>query len=405
MPPERPLENAPDAMDPVDIESMESTQWNLLPSQSVLAFFFVLCFLIGAFVYDHSILAANAPLLDEPIWPFDPWHPTQVDWMLGFSLSAFGFFGVLPAIRHRDLTWTYFRRLRRDKAAFFSGIFLSVLALVGLVGPLLVQPQVHIEASYQPPIFAIIDIGAVANCLGDVSNGKCHGTMQYPLGTTFEGRGVFLYTALAARTALVLGFVITVVIVPVAVTVGTVSAYAGGWVDTLLMRSVEIVQILPPIFVYIIVRFLLGGGGDMFLLIAVFGLLSWGNVARLVRNDALAQREELFVTVAESAGGSRWYVIRHHLLPNLTPTVITATTLQIPNLILAEAALSFLNFGVPGVRSWGTLIADGTLGTRWGTLTDVWWISLVPVIVLTLTVVTLSVLGDSLDEILDPRAN
>lgn len=92
------------------------------------------------------------------------------------------------------------------------------------------------------------------------------------------------------------------------------------------------------------------------------------------------------------------------MVPNVSGTVVTATTLQIPTLVLTEVALSFLEYGAPGVRSWGTLIADGTRGTRWGQLLDVWWISVVPVIALALTVACLNVLGDALGDVLDPRA-
>jgi peptide/nickel transport system permease protein len=94
----------------------------------------------------------------------------------------------------------------------------------------------------------------------------------------------------------------------------------------------------------------------------------------------------------------------HFVVPNLSGTVVTATTLQIPTLVLTEVALSFLNYGTPEVRSWGTLIADGTRGTCWGQLLEVWWISVVPVVALAVTVVCLSVLGDALGDVLDPRA-
>lgn len=369
-----------------------------------LAVWATLATLLALYAYDAFALDTNDPLVDGPLWPFEPWNLTQVDWMLAFSLVLFAHWFVLPLATDRARAARHWARLRTSPAATLSLAVVASLFVVGLVGPFVVSPTLDVAAGYQPPFFATVDAGILVECLGEVTDRQCHGTLRYPLGTTFEGRGVLAYTVVATRVQVVIGLVTAVVVVPLAAGVGTAAAYAGGLVDDLLMRLAEVVQVLPPLVVYVLLRYVLGGTGDMALLVGVFGLFSWGNVARLARSEALAKREELFVTAAEGAGGSPLYVVRNRILPNLSGTLLAATTRQIPALVLTEVGLSFLNLGAPGVRSWGTIIADGTLGTQWATMTDVWWISVVPVVALALTVAALNVLGDALDDVLDPRA-
>lgn len=369
-----------------------------VPTAAVVVAFLVLAAL---YLYDLLVLVPAEPLVAGPAWPFEPWNLTQIDWMLAFSFVLVGWFVALLGRPTR--VRSYWQELRRDRLATASLLYLSALFVVGLVAPLFVEPTANIAASYQPPVFAAVDTGVLADCLGTVVEHRCHGTWRYPLGTNFQGRGVLTYTVVAARVPVVIAVVTAATVVPVATVFGTASAYLGGRVDDLLMWVAEIVQTVPPVVAYILVRFVLGGTGNMALLVGVFGLFSWGNVARIVRDEALAKRGELFVTAAESAGAPPAYVVVRRLVPSLAGTVVAATTLQLPALVLTEAALSFLEFGAPGVPSWGTLIADGTQGTRWADLLDVWWISTVPVVALALTVAGLNVLGDSLEDVLAAR--
>ena len=382
-------------------ESALTRAWR--PRFRTLVFLGALAALGALYAYDLVVLAANDPLVDVWPWPFEPWDPTRLDWLFAVSLVVFGYLAVAPLLARPERARARWERLREDTLATVAGGYVAAFFLVGLLGPLLSQPTLDVAASYQPPAFTSVDSSVTANCLGPVVEGACHGTLRYPFGTTFGGKGILAYTVAGTRVALEVALVAAVFIVPLATVVGTVSAYAGGRVDDVLMRVVDVVQTVPPLFAYIVVRFVLGGGGDLVLLVAVFGLLSWGNVARVVRSEALAQREQLFVTAAESAGGGPLYVVRTHLVPNVSSTVLTATTLQVPTLVLTEAALSYLELGAPHTTSWGTIIAEGTRGTQFGQFVDTWWISVFPVAALTLTVVALSVFGDALRDVLDPR--
>jgi peptide/nickel transport system permease protein len=137
-------------------------------------------------------------------------------------------------------------------------------------------------------------------------------------------------------------------------------------------------------------------------LLATFGLLSWGPVARLVRSEVLQRREDGYVVVARSLGGSDSYVARRHVLPNVTNTLVPAVFHLFAILILAEAGVAFLGFSNVELYSWGSTIAEGLSPDRMGAY-QVWWISTVPAVALAATVVALKLAGDGLRDVLDPR--
>jgi peptide/nickel transport system permease protein len=187
-------------------------------------------------------------------------------------------------------------------------------------------------------------------------------------------------------------------LVPIATVVGTVAATVGGWVDAVLMRYVDVQQAVPAFFIYIVAQFLYYP--SLALMVGVFGLLNWGGMARLVRADALRTREEGFVLAAKSSGNSPLRVVRRHIVPNVSTTILTAVTLQIPTLIIIEATLSYLVLGDPRVYSWGQMVGVGMRE-----FPTYWWVPTMPVVALLLTVVSLNVLGDALRDAFDPEAN
>jgi peptide/nickel transport system permease protein len=167
-------------------------------------------------------------------------------------------------------------------------------------------------------------------------------------------------------------------------------------VDEILMRYVDIQITFPTFFLYLLLVYLFGG--SLFLMIVIFGFTGWGGIARIVRSEALQRREEEYVQASKNVGASTPWVIRRHLVPNVSNSVITAATLLIPSLILFEAALSFLQLGDPTIPSWGQLIAQGR-----GDLGRAWWISTLPGLFLFFTILAFNFLGDALRDALDPR--
>lgn len=395
---------SPTPSDTPTFDDLQFGKRSYRPSVRTVTTVVTLSILGAAFLYDLVVLTGYDPMFDGPLWPFEQaYDVTQLDWLLAFSVVSTLNWIVLPLVIDREQAMIYWRRLRKHPSAVLALGYLLALVFAGLLAPILAQPSINIGHSYQPPAFSSTDASVPAQCLGSVTADRCFGTLRYPLGTDGSGEGVLRYLLTGARATLAIGLITATVIVPLSTAVGTTAAYFGGWVDDALMRLVDVVQTIPPVIAYIMIVFILGGTGNIVLMVAVFGLLSWGNVARLVRSDALSRKEELFVTAAESAGGSRWYVIRRHVVPNVAGTVLTATTLQIPALLLTEVGLSYLTLGAQYTYSWGTLIASGTSNTIFGSLIDTWWISLTPVVALALTVLALGVLGDVLDEVVDPR--
>jgi peptide/nickel transport system permease protein len=253
----------------------------------------------------------------------------------------------------------------------------------------------------QPPIGEKIwfnqGYGSLPNvCLGQVRGEYCYGSWNFPLGTTVWGSDVIDLIVQGFQVALQISLVTAMIIVPIATVVGTVAAYYGGWVDELLMRYVDLQLVVPAVFLIIVIQVVFGR--ELLHVVLVFGLLNWGGTARVVRAEALQRVEEGYVQAAESAGASSIWVLYRHVVPNVSNTVLTAITLQMPMLILVEATISFLGYGSPTEQSWGLTINSGL--ARFPTT---WWTAIFPAVFLFLTAVSFHILGDALREIVDPQ--
>ncbi|WP_224268994.1 ABC transporter permease [Haloprofundus salinisoli] len=343
---------------------------------------------ITIYAYDLLVHPPDAPLVAS-------WRPTAVDLLFAISLVGFAVFVVAPLRTDRERTARYWGRLRQNRLAVVSSAYLLVVFVFGTVGPFLFDSAANPTRILQPPVGFSASSYIVSDCVGPTTDLLCHGSFRHPLGTGTYGRDMFTLVVEGMRVTVVIGFVTSMFVVPIATVVGVSAGYLGGWVDTLTMRYVDIQQTLPAFVVYLIAIYVFGR--SLFLFLLVFGLLGWGGVARVVRSEVLSLREEPFVTVARSAGVKRWNIVRHHILPHVRETVVVAATRQIPLLVLVEAAISFMNLNDMTLLSWGETIARGTQGAP----TVTWWVSTVPVVFLTLTVVALSVFGDALQDVLD----
>lgn len=354
-----------------------------------------------AFAVGIGLLAAGYLLQRRFLAGRFPGPPlTPLDWLTAASLLAFVAFVVVPLVRSPRATARGWRRFRRHRVGVLGLAYVLAFLAVGLVGPLFVsESDLHLLYYDQPPVGTSVDAAYVSDCVGAVVDGRCHGTWRYPLGTTFTGQDLVPFVVYGARTALQVVVVSTAVLVPTGTAVGLLAAYAGGRLDALLMRFAEVLQTVPAVLIYLLVR---PWVDDHLLLVmvAAFGLASWGGLARLVRNEARKRREELYVRAAEGMGAGRRAILRRHLLPNVSAPLLTNATLQIPMLVLTEAALAFLGLGDPTVHSWGQTIATGIRdqGLRPG-----WWVTAVPSVLLVATVLAFNAVGDALNEALDPR--
>jgi len=375
-------------------ERFEDVDWSELGGFAVprrtLVFLVALAAYAVLFALD-SLVAPNSPI------PVVGVSLSPVDWLFVLTLLAFFFYGAVPLAVNRRLTAHYWRQFRENRAAVVSLLYLLAIFLVGTVGTVFLEPpQLDTLGAYQPPVFSSVSADVPVSCVGEVAAGQCHGTWQHPLGTTGQGKDILKMVIFGMEVSMQVGLIATFIIIVLATAVGTTSAYVGGYVDEVLMRYVDIQLTFPTFFLYLLLVYLFGG--SLFLLIVIFGVTSWGGIARLVRSEALQRSEEEFVRASRSAGASTPFVIWRHLVPNVSNTVITAATLTIPTLILAEAGLSFLGLGDVTVPSWGRVIADGR-----GDLSTAWWVSTIPGIFLFCTILAFNFLGDALRDALDPR--
>jgi peptide/nickel transport system permease protein len=349
--------------------------------------------LVAVFLYDYLLLPASRPTITFPV----EWNVTQLDWLFVTTLLALVFYVAVPLYDNRRLTAYYWREFRKNRMAVLSLGYLLVVFLIGVVGPLFLEkPTLALDQAYQPPVYMSVDSTVPVNCVGEVVNGRCQGTMAHPLGTTGDGKDILVLVIYGMQVSMKVGLISTLLVVTIGTTVGTVAAYGSGLVDELLMRYVDIQLVFPAFFLYLLLTYLFGG--SLFMFIVIFGLTGWGSIARLVRSEALQRAEEEYITAARSAGAGTLYVIRRHLVPNVSNSVITAATLLIPGFILFEASLSFLSLGDPTVPSWGQVIATGR-----SDLSTAWWISTFPGVFLFTTILAFNFMGDALRDALDPR--
>jgi peptide/nickel transport system permease protein len=231
----------------------------------------------------------------------------------------------------------------------------------------------------------------------DVSMKLTPPSLQHFLGTDQLGRDVFSRMLFGSRVSLSVGFVAVAISISIGILVGAISGYYGGWIDSLLMRYVDIMLCFPSFFLILTVVALLGP--SLFKVMVVIGITSWMGTSRFVRAEFLSLRERDFAQAARALGVKDHRIIFRHILPNALAPVFVTATLDVATAILVEAGLSFLGFGVqPPAPSWGNILTEGRTY-----IFDAWWLTLFPGLAILITVLSFNLLGEGLRDALDPR--
>lgn len=217
----------------------------------------------------------------------------------------------------------------------------------------------------------------------------------HPLGTDDLGRDVLSGLLFGARVTLLVGFLSAATSVVIGASIGAVAGYLGGKPDSLLMRITEFFQVVPRLFLAILmVSFF---GPQAWIIIAVIGGISWPETARVVRAQFLTLRETSFVLSAVAVGAPSWRVIGRHILPNSLPPIVVAGSLQVGSAILLEAGLSFIGLGDPDAASWGVMLQNAQ-----GFMELAWWMVAFPGAAILTVVLSVNLLGDALSERVTP---
>lgn len=321
--------------------------------------------------------------------------------------------GVAPdAVRGRSPWYLAWIRLRRNRMALgFGALFIAIVVLC-LAAPLWADHVAHTGPDENHITDKVLIDGQqeyVVSPDGTPIGPGLHG--RYLLGADQNGRDVMVRLLYGGRTSIFIGVVAAVVTTVLAVLVGLLCGYYRGWIDAILSRVMDVVWAFPVLLLGIALgtALALGGlkiggfvvqGDSLWIPIMIIGLVYVPYMARPIRGEILALREKEFVEAAVAQGKGPIRIMVSELLPNVVSTIIVFFTLNIANNMLLESSLSFLGAGVrPPSASWGTMIADG-----YQNIYTAPHLTIVPGIMIVLTVLSLNVFGDGLRDALDPRA-
>lgn len=270
----------------------------------------------------------------------------------------------------------YFRRFRQNRLAVIGLGMIVFLALIAAASAFIAPYDPDSQHLYQ----------------------RLHSPSgNFLLGTDDLGRDVFSRMIYGARISLSVGLIAVSIAVIIGTILGLLSGYFGGWVDSFIMRLVDIMLCFPAFFLILLVIAFLEP--SIYNVMLVIGMTSWPGLTRLVRAEVLSLREREFIQASKLLGIGHFRIFFVHLLPNVISPIIVSATLGVGDAILTESGLSFLGLGVqPPTSSWGQMLTSGK-----EYIYLAWWLSIFPGLAILITVLSFNLLGEGMRDILDPR--
>lgn len=270
--------------------------------------------------------------------------------------------------------WEAWRMFAANRSALLGLVLWLIIAFITAFGPMLypVDPFEMMGAPLTPP------------------------DSEFWLGTDYLGRDVMAGLVHGARVTVLVGFAATAFTLIIGIIIGALAGYYGGWVENLLMRVTEFFQVLPALLLAMVLVTIFSPG--LFSVIFSIAVVSWTPAARLTRGEFLKLKEQEFIMAERAMGAKSGRIIWQVILPNSAPPLIVATALGVGAAILFEAALSFLGLGDPNSYSWGYMI-----GASRDYIFDSWWAVTFPGLAIFLTVLSISLIGDGLNDALNPK--
>jgi oligopeptide transport system permease protein len=300
-------------------------------------------------------------------------------------------------VRGTSLWRDAWRRLLKNKLAVFGLVVVVIVSIASLVGPTLIKQTFGFTPDYIPSN----DV-KLARSYPPFTGPDGEFSWLHPMGTDNAGRDQLARVLQGGQISLFVGMISTLVSLLIGVTYGAIAGYIGGRVDNVMMRFVDVLYSLPYVILVIVLLSMFRSQtprGQLTLLFVAIGSVSWLTMARIVRGQVLSLKNQEFVMAARATGVSGTRIVFRHLIPNTLGPVIVYATLTIPQIMLTEAFLSFLGFGVQApLSSWGSLAAEGVQN-----IAIFPWQLIFPGVTMALTLFSLNFLGDGLRDALDPQ--
>jgi ABC-type dipeptide/oligopeptide/nickel transport system permease subunit len=289
--------------------------------------------------------------------------------------------GSLPETATTEAAASFWRDLARNKPALIAMALFAAFIAVGLAAPAVAPSDpltIDLDRRLQPPVWA-------------------GGEWSRPLGSDQIGRDLLSRIIYGARTSIVLGVVIVLLTLLIGVALGSIAGYAGGWIDVVLSRIVDVLLAFPFLVFALGMMAVLGPGFVNLILVLAFK--GWVDFYRVARAEVMSLKSSDFVQAARALGVRKPVIVVSEILPNVLPSIIVLAALRMAAIIIAEASLSFLGLGVqPPTPSWGMMVNEGR-----PYMLTAWWISTFPGFAIGLLVLAINIFGEGLRDALDPR--
>jgi len=287
-----------------------------------------------------------------------------------------------PASRRQAVIGSLYRGLRSivgNPAALVGLVIVALLILMGIFAPWLSMGQ--------------------SPLIQDLAGRLAPPSAAHWFGTDELGRDIFARTLFGARATLAIVALVSIIVVPIGLAVGTVAGYLGGWVDAVLMRITDIFLAFPRLILALAFAAALGPGIEN--AVIAISLTSWPAYARIARSETMAIARSDFIQSVVLQGASTWRILFRHVVPLCLSSVIVRLTLDMAGIILTAAGLGFLGLGAqPPTPEWGAMVSSGR-----DVILDQWWVATIPGIAIFVVSLGFNLLGDGLRDVFDPKSN